>query len=113
MPGGEVSKLTVQQRAAPGLTRRQRVPQQVDRWTRYGIWLVVGANMMGQRRLHVSVITGVVGAWAAASLLKNNQARPVRRAITWYNVRSQVQEVKEQVQDVKEKVLEAGTTRTE
>ena len=31
-----------------------------------------------------TVITGAIGACALASLLKNNQARPVRRAGGWY-----------------------------
>jgi hypothetical protein len=36
-------------------------------------------------RFHVTVITRAIGAVALASLVKNNQARPVRRTVSWYN----------------------------
>jgi hypothetical protein len=35
-------------------------------------------------RFQATVITGVFGAYALASLIKNNSARPVRRAADWY-----------------------------
>lgn len=93
MPGHKDSK-AVLPRAEAGLAPRRSVPHRMDRWTRSSIWLAIVANMLGDRRFHARVVTGVIGACAAASLLKNNQARPVRRAITWYNVRSQIQDVK-------------------
>ncbi len=51
---------------------------------RYGIWLAVVTRILGDRRFQATVITGVIGAYALASLIKNNQARPVRRAAAWY-----------------------------
>ena len=52
---------------------------------RYGIVLAALAHiMLRDRRFHVAVITGTIGAVALASLIKNNQARPVRRAASWY-----------------------------
>jgi hypothetical protein len=61
---------------------------------RYGIWLAVVARSLGDRRFQASVITGVIGAYALASVIKNNQARPVRRAIHWYNVEGQSRSAK-------------------
>ena len=52
---------------------------------RYGIWLVVVARVLGDRRLLVTAITRALGAYALASLIKNNEARPVRRAAAWYD----------------------------
>jgi hypothetical protein len=52
---------------------------------RYGIWLAVAARGLGDRRFQASVITRVLGAYALASVIKDNQARPVRRTIAWYN----------------------------
>ena len=39
----------------------------------------------------MTVITGVIGTYALTSVTKNNQARPVRRVVAWYNVRGEVQ----------------------
>ena len=39
---------------------------------------------LGDRRFQANVITRIIGAYALASVIKNNQARPVRRAIHWY-----------------------------
>jgi hypothetical protein len=52
---------------------------------RYGIWLAIAARGLGDRRFQASVITRVLGAYALASVIKNNQAQPVRRAAAWYN----------------------------
>ena len=49
---------------------------------------------LGDRRFQVSVITGALGTYALASVIKNNRARPVRRAIHWYNVEGQIHDVK-------------------
>jgi len=40
------------------------------------------------------VITRAIGAFALASLIKNNQARPVRRVVHWYNVRGEIPDMK-------------------
>jgi hypothetical protein len=61
-----------------------RPPSLSQRMVRYGVWLSVGTRVLGDRRLQATVITGVIGAYALASLLKNNQARPVRRVGNWY-----------------------------
>ena len=53
---------------------------------RLGIVLAAVVHMLlHDRQFHVTVITGVIGTYALASLIKNNEARPVRRAIHWYN----------------------------
>ena len=49
---------------------------------------------LGDRRFQVSVITRAIGTYALASVIKNNQARPVRRAIHWYNVEGQIHDAK-------------------
>ena len=52
---------------------------------RYGVWLAVVIRILGDRRFQASVITGVIGVYALVSVIKSNQARPVRRALHWYN----------------------------
>ncbi len=75
-------------------TREARPPSLPDRIARYGIWLAVVTRSLGDRRFHVSVITGAIGTYALASVIKNNQARPVRRAMHWYNVEGQIHDAK-------------------
>ena len=70
-----------------------RKEQQPSRVVRYGIWLAILARALGDRRFQANVITRVIGAYALVSVIKNNQAAPVRRAIHWYNVKGQVQNV--------------------
>ena len=70
-------------------------PSLPDRMARYGTWLAVITHiLLHDRRFHVTVITGVIGTYALASVTKNNQARPVRRAVAWYNVRGEVHGMK-------------------
>ena len=77
--------------AEPGPTR----PSLPDRMAKYGIWVAVITHIvLHDRRFHATVITGVIGAYALGSVAKNNQARPVRRAIAWYDVQSQAHDVK-------------------
>jgi hypothetical protein len=77
--------------AEPGPAR----PGLPDRLARYGTWVAVIAHIvLHDRRLQATVITGVIGMYALASVTKNNQARPVRRAAAWYNARAQVHDVK-------------------
>jgi hypothetical protein len=51
---------------------------------RNGVWLAVIIRLLGDRRFQASVITGAIGMYALASAFKNNQARPLRRAVHWY-----------------------------
>jgi hypothetical protein len=67
--------------AEPGPTRQPSLTQRI---VRYGIWLVVMTRILGDRRFLATVITGALGACALASLIKNNEARPLRRAAGWY-----------------------------
>ena len=77
--------------AEPGPAR----PSLPDRMARYGIWVAVITHIvLHDRRFQATVITGVIGAYALGSVTKNNQARPVRRAIAWYDVQSQAHDVK-------------------
>ena len=77
--------------AEPGLTRAS-LP---DRMARHGIWLaVITRILLRDRRFHTTVITGVIGTYALASVTKNNQAQPVRRAVAWYNAQGQVHVMK-------------------
>ena len=66
-----------------------------DRMARYGVWVaVLGHIVLHDRRFQAAVITRAIGAYALGSVTKNNQARPVRRAVAWYNVQSQAHDVK-------------------
>ena len=61
----------------------------------YGIGLAVITHiLLHDRRFQATVITGVIGTYALASVIKNNQAQPVRRAVAWYNVRGEVHGMK-------------------
>ena len=76
--------------AEPGPAR----PSLPDRMARYGIWLAVITHiLLHDRRVQATVITGVIGTYALASVTKNNQARPLRRAVAWYNVREEVHDM--------------------
>ena len=81
--------------AGPGPTREARQSSLPDRVVRYGILLAVAARSLGGRRFQASVITGAIGVYALASVIKNNQARPVRRAIHWYSMEGQTRDAKE------------------
>jgi hypothetical protein len=62
---------------------------------RYGTWIAVLTHIvLHDRRFQATVITGAIGAYALGSVTKNNQARPVRRAVAWYNVQAQAQDMK-------------------
>jgi hypothetical protein len=66
-----------------------------DRMARYGVWVaVLGHIVLHDRRFQASVITRAIGAYALGSVTKNNQARPVRRAMAWYDVQGQAHDVK-------------------
>jgi hypothetical protein len=60
-------------------------PSLPDRMARYGIWLAAITHIvLHDRGFQATVITGVIATYALASVIKNNQARPVRRAVHWY-----------------------------
>ena len=62
---------------------------------RYGIWLAVMTHvLLHDRRFQVTVVTGVIVSYALASVGKNNQARPVRRTVGWYNAQGHVHDTK-------------------
>ena len=83
-------------------------PSFPQRMARYGIWIAVIMHIvLRDRRFQATVITGVIGAYALGSVTKNNQARPVRRAVAWYNVQSQAHDVK--VLRRGRRALKAGT----
>ena len=66
-----------------------------ERMARYGVWVaVLGHIVLHDRRFQASVITRAIGAYELGSVTKNNEARPVRRAVAWYNVQSQAHDVK-------------------
>ena len=66
-----------------------------DRIARYGVWVaVIGHIVLHDRRFQASVITRAIGAYALGSVTKNNQARPVRRALAWYDVQGQARSAK-------------------
>jgi hypothetical protein len=77
-----------------GVTREARQPRLPDRMVRDGIWLAVVTRSLGDRRFQASVITRAIGMYALASVVKNNQARPMRRAVHWYNMKGQVHNMK-------------------
>ena len=66
-----------------------------ERMARYGVWVaVLGHIVLHDRRFQASVITRAIGAYALGNVTKNNQARPVRRAMAWYDVQGQAHDVK-------------------
>ena len=80
--------------AEPGPARQHNVPRRLDRRTKYRILLAIVVHILRDRRFQAGVITGVIRVYALGSLIKNNQARPVRRAIHWYNMRGHIHNIK-------------------
>ena len=78
---------------------RQRM---VRRW----IMLATVTEVLGDRRFQEKAITVVIGAVALAQLGRDNQARPLRRATSWYSKLG----VKEEVDRVRD-ALEPGVDR--
>lgn len=70
--------------AESGSARQAGRPIPPGRMVKYGTWLAVVTRSLGDRRFPAYVITRAIGAYALGSLIKNNQARPVRRAAQWY-----------------------------
>ena len=75
---------TAPDQAGPGPERQARQPSSVDRMIRNGIWLAVAVRALGDHRFQVNVITRILGAYALVSVIKDNEARPVRRTLDWY-----------------------------
>ena len=76
---------------------------------RYGVLLMALAHvLLRDRRFHVTVITGAIGAVALADLLKNNQARPVRRAASWYRRLGASQELARVQTQARQELTRAG-----
>jgi hypothetical protein len=72
-------------KTAPPAERQVRVQGADQPTVRYCILLAAVAHvLLRDHRFHARVITRAIGAVALASLVKNNQARPVRRAAHWY-----------------------------
>ena len=70
---------------APQPERQVHAQGARQQMARYGIVLAAVVHMLlHDRRFHVTVITGVIGTYALVSVIKNNEARPVRRTMHWY-----------------------------
>jgi len=67
-------------------TRRPvHAPGVRQRMVRYWIMLATVSRVLRDRGFQAKVITGALGAVALAQLGRDNQARPVRRAASWYS----------------------------
>jgi len=67
-------------------TRRPvHAPGVRQRMVRYWIMLATVSRVLRDRRFQERVITAAIGAVALAQLGRDNQARPVRRAASWYS----------------------------
>jgi len=91
--------------------RRVRAPGDRPRMVRYWIMLATVSRVLRDRRFQERVITAAIGAVALAQLGRDNQARPVRRAASWYTKlgvsEEQVARVEEQVGEQVARVREA------
>jgi hypothetical protein len=77
--------------AEPGHAR----PILPDRIAMYGVWVAVITHIiLHDRRFQAAVITAAIGAYALTGVAKDNQVRPVRRAVAWYNAQGQIHDMK-------------------
>jgi hypothetical protein len=77
--------MTAQTAPQPERQARARARDGYEQVVRYGVVLAVVARaLLSDRRFHVTVITGVIGVLALTGVIKSSQARPVRRAASWY-----------------------------
>ena len=74
--------------------RPVRTPGVRQRMVRYWIVLATVRHILQDRRFQETVIVSAIGVVALAQVGRDNQARPVRRAIAWYDVQSQAHDVK-------------------
>ena len=90
-------------------TRRpERAPGVRQRMVRYWITLATVTRVLRDRGFQAKVITGVIGAVALAQLGRDNQARPVRRAASWYSKLGVTEELARVVE-----ALDPGTSEDE
>ena len=69
----------------PRPERQEREQGGYQRMVGYGVVLAaVPYIVLRDHQFHMAVIMGAVGAVALAGLVKDNDARPVRRAASWY-----------------------------
>jgi hypothetical protein len=64
--------------------RPVRTPGVRQRMVRYWIVLATVRHILQDRRFQETVIVGAIGVVALAQVGRDNQARPVRRAASWY-----------------------------
>jgi hypothetical protein len=71
---------------APQPERQAHTQGAHEQMVRNGVMVAAVVHMLLRDRwLHVTVITAAIGTYALASVIKNNQARPLRRTMHWYN----------------------------
>jgi hypothetical protein len=93
-------------------TTRQPVRPQGFRQRMVGRWIMLATvtEVLRDRRFQERVITIAIGAVALAQLGRDNQARPVRRAASWYSklgVSQEVARVREALEPEVARVREA------
>ena len=95
--------MTAQTTRQPERTQgfRQRM---VTRW----IMLATVTRVLRDRGFQAKMITGAIGAVALAQLGRDNQARPVRRAASWYSKLGVSEEQMARVREALEEGLEEG-----
>jgi hypothetical protein len=71
--------------ATPRLERQVRAQGGYQQMVRRGIVLAAMVHMLlHDRRVQVAAITAAIGAVSLAELIRNSEARPMRRATSWY-----------------------------
>ena len=91
-------------------TTRPPVRAQSFRQRMVGRWIMLATvtRTLRDHRFQERVITAVIGAVALAQLGRDNQARPVRRAASWYSKlgisEEDVAKVREALEEGKEKL---------
>lgn len=90
-------------------TRRPERGQETrPRMVRYWVLLATVSHVLRDRGFQARVITGAIGAVALAQLGRDNQARPVRRAASWYSKLGVSEEQVARVREALEEGLEEG-----
>jgi hypothetical protein len=69
---------------APARVRQARPEGFRQRMVRYRIRFAVVSHILRDRRFQEKVITGAIAAVALAELVRDNEARPVRRMVSRY-----------------------------
>src|SRR6516225_2908793 len=94
---------------APQPERQVRAQGGYQQMVRYGIVLAAVVHMLlHDRRFHVAVITGAIGTYVLASVIRNNEARPVRRAFHWYSDFGASEKLARGHQQARQEVARAG-----